>query len=187
VQIHIRLGGNLPEFLHRLHHSGFVIRQHDSDQPGVGPDRASHIVGIDQATAIDGNVRDLAAAIFQMLRRIQHGMMLDGRSNDVITRLRQPEEREVVAFRAAAGKDDFRRLATQQASNRFPCALHRSPCLLSMMMDGRRVAKVLAEVRAHSLENLGQHGSGRVIVEVNPPHRYLYCTVWRGGERVLHR
>src|ERR1700742_3559755 len=38
-------------------------------------------------------------------------------------------------------------------------------------MDGRGVAKLLPEIRAHGLEHLGQKRSCRVIVEVNPAHR----------------
>ena len=54
--------------------------------------------------------------------------------------------------------------------NRFARALDRRPRLLPMMMDGRGVAEVLAEVRPHGLENLGQNRRGGVVVEINPAH-----------------
>ena len=84
--------------------------------------------------------------------------------------LRQSRNRQIVAFGATAGEDDFRRPAPEQRRHRFPRTLHRCPRLLPMMMDGRRVAKVLREVRPHGLKNLRQHWRGRVIVEIDSAH-----------------
>src|SRR5579863_1040896 len=38
------------------------------------------------------------------------------------------------------------------------------------MVDGRGVAEVLREVRAHGLKNLGQYRGCRVIVEIDSAH-----------------
>ena len=45
--------------------------------------------------------------------------------------------------------------AAQQRSHRFARTLHGCSRVLSMMVDGRRVAKMLAEVRPHGLHDLG--------------------------------
>src|SRR5689334_13901966 len=97
-------------------------------------------------------------------------MMLDGGSDHVIAGRNQSENGEVVGFRPPAGKHNFRSPASQQRSHRLTRAFHRGSRLLPMVMDGRRVAEVLAEIWAHGLKNLGQHRRSRVIVEVNSAH-----------------
>ena len=85
-------------------------------------------------------------------------MMLDGRGDDVSPGLSQPENRQIVGFGAAAGENNFRRAATQQSGHRFARALDGCPGLLSMMMDGRGVAEVLAEVRRMASKTSGSTG-----------------------------
>ena len=106
-----------------------------------------------------------------MLARVQHGVMLDGRADDMLSGVDKAENCQVVAFGAAAGKHDFRGAASQQSRHRLARALHRRPRLLSVMMDGRRVAKMLPEVSLHGLKDLGQDGGGGVIVEINAMHK----------------
>ena len=113
--------------------------------------------------------------------------MLDGRRDDVIaglcqTWLCQTEDGEVVSFSAAAGKYYFRSAATQKIRNRFARALHSGTRFLPMMMDGRRVPEMLGEVGPHGLENLGEDGRARVIVEIDPTHEYIFyaCLAVRG-------
>ena len=89
----------------------------------------------------------------------------------------KPEDREVVGLGAAAGEDDLGGAAAEQLGHRLARALDRRPRLLSMMVDGRRVAEVLAEVGPHGLQHLGQHGRGRVVVEIDSAHRCLYFTL----------
>src|SRR5207248_7838960 len=92
--------------------------------------------------------------------------MLDGRRDDVIAGLCQTEDGEVISFGAAAGEYDFRSAAAQKIRNRFARPLHGGPRFLPMMMDGRRVPEMLGEVGPHGLENLGEDGRARVIVEI---------------------
>ena len=105
--------------------------------------------------------------------------MLDGRRDDVIaglcqTWLCQTEDGEVVSFSAAAGKYDFRSAATQKIRNRFARAFDGGPRLLPMMMDRRRVPEMLAEVRPHGLQNFGEDGRGRVVVEIDSAHQSIF-------------
>src|ERR1700726_1501424 len=106
----------------------------------------------------------------------------------MIRGLRHAKDRQVVGFRAAAGKDDLRGAASQERGHRFARALDGRPRLLSMMMDGRSVPKVLPKVGLHGLKDHGQHGCGGVIVEVNAAHSYftiLRRMRTRGKERVV--
>jgi len=108
--------------------------------------------------------------------------MLDGRRDDVIAGLCQTEDGEVISFGAAAGEYDFRSAAAQKIRNRFARPLHGGPRFLPMMMDGRRVPEMLGEVGPHGLENLGEDGRARVIVEIDPTHEYIFyaCLAVRG-------
>ena len=62
---------------------------------------------------------------------------------------------------------------------RFPRPLDRRPGLLSMMMDGRSIPKMLAEIRLHRRQDLWQDGRGGVIVQINAAHRlHAYFTLY---------
>jgi hypothetical protein len=51
-----------------------------------------------------------------------------------------------------------------------------------MMVDGGRVAKVLAKVRPHGLQNLRERRSSRVIVEIDPAHHAVSIVPMCGVE-----
>jgi hypothetical protein len=78
-------------------------------------------------------------------------MVLDGRTDDVITVLYQSGYGEIVSLSAAASENHLCGTATEQSSYRFTSALDRSAGLLAMMMDGRRIPEMLAKVRPHRL------------------------------------
>src|SRR5579859_3540314 len=82
----------------------------------------------------------------------------------------QPGDGEIVAFGAAAGEDDLGSAATKQFCHRLACVLDRRPRLLSVVVDGGGVAKVLRKIRAHGLKHVGQNRSSGIIVEVNAAH-----------------
>src|SRR5713101_6491703 len=105
-----------------------------------------------------------------MLTGQQHGVVLDGRSDDVIAGVREPCNRQIIALGSAAGKDEFGCAASQQRCYRVPRALDRSTGLLPVMVDRRCVAKVLSEIWAHGFEHIRKNRSGGVIVEVNAGH-----------------
>src|ERR1700716_1017281 len=118
-------------------------------------------------------------------------MMLDGRSNDmglVRVVMGEAENCQVVAFSAAAGENDLRGAAPHQGRHRLACALHRRPCLLSMVMDRRRVAEMLSEVALHGLKDLGQHRRRSVIVEVDASHKVtlLFYALWAKADTEGH-
>ena len=80
MEVDVGFGADFPDLFDRLDHSGFIIRQHDGDQLGVGPERAANIVRINQAAPIHRKKRDFDSQLLQMLAGVQHGMMLDGRT-----------------------------------------------------------------------------------------------------------
>src|SRR5882724_4619109 len=98
-------------------------------------------------------------------------MMLNSRSDDMLPRFRKAENCQVIALGAATGKDNLRRPASQQGRYRLARTLHRRPRLLSVVMDGRCVAKALPETGLHSRKDFGQDRRCSVIVEINATHR----------------
>src|SRR5438445_12185294 len=96
--------------------------------------------------------------------------MFDGRGNDMIALSHQSKCGEIVSFRTAARKHDLGGAAAEQCSHGFAGALDGGSRLLSMMVDGGRVAEVLAKVRPHGPQNFGEHRCGRVVVEIDPAH-----------------
>jgi hypothetical protein len=52
-----------------------------------------------------------------------------------------------------------------------------------MMMDRRSIAEMLAEIRLHGGQNLGQDRRGSVIVEVDAAHNILSILRFRVGGR----
>ena len=70
-----------------------------------------------------------------MFAGVKHGVVLDGRSDDMIAGTDQTEDGQIVGFSAATGKHHFGRAASQQRSHGFTRALDGCACLLPMMMD----------------------------------------------------
>ncbi len=92
----------------------------------------------------------------------------------MIARLHQSKQSQIVALGTAAGEDNLRWPAVQQLRNLLARMLHRRARLLALLMNGRRVAKLLEEVGAHRLKHFGKKWSCSVIVEVDPMHFWLY-------------
>ena len=51
MEIHVRLGGNRADFFDRLDAPDLIVRVHDRDEDGVGPNGAANIFRINQAVA----------------------------------------------------------------------------------------------------------------------------------------
>src|SRR5215469_5473793 len=96
--------------------------------------------------------------------------MLDARSNHMVTRSNQPCNSEVVALGSTASENHLGSIAPEQLRDGLARTLNRRPRILSMVMDGRGIAKTLAKPGAHSLKHLGQDRRGGVVVEVNAVH-----------------
>jgi len=155
VEVDIGFGADFPKLLDRLDHARLVVRVHDRDQLGVRPDRPAYVIGIHQASSVHRNKRDFSVTFGELLAGIQDGVMLNGRGNNMIARANQPEDGEVVSLSSTAGENHFSRAATKQGRHRFPGPLDRGTRLLTMMVDGRSVAKVLRKVGAHCIQHFG--------------------------------
>ena len=87
MEVNIGLGGDFADLFHRLQHAGFIVGHHDGDEPRIRAQGPPNVIGIDLAPAVHRNVGNLTARCLQLLTCVQYGMMLDGRSNDVLSGL----------------------------------------------------------------------------------------------------
>ncbi len=93
--------------------------------------------------------------------------------DEVIARLDDARDRQIVGLRAPAGKDDFASAATQKAGHLLPRALHGSPRPLAVKMNRRCIAKVLTKKRPHGRQHLGQKRGGGIVIEIDAAHHNL--------------
>jgi hypothetical protein len=118
--VHVEIGLVLPEragdFVQTLNNPGLIIHLHDRDEEGFGPQRRLNLRRWDNAIGTGLDQRDLKTVALQELQRLQNGLVLDGRRNDVpspglLAMLAQSQDGQTVAFRRAAREDHFLPLA----------------------------------------------------------------------------
>ena len=172
VEIDVRFGGDLADLFYWLEDAGFIVGHHDGDESGIFAQSPADIVGVNLSPAVHRYVGDFTSHLFQVLAGIQHGVMFDGRRNNVVAGAGESEDSQVVAFGATAGKHDLGRTTSYKRRQRLAGSLNGCTRVLSMMVDGGRVAEALTEVGTHRVENLGEDRRGGVIVEVDSAHRF---------------
>ena len=106
---------NASDLLDRLKCAQLVVGVHDRDQHGPRPDGILDIRRIDHARRAHRDKGNGHAPLLQYLGRVQDGVVLNRRGNDVLSmrrvaiaawsRLGNAKQRGIVAFRASAGKD----------------------------------------------------------------------------------
>ncbi len=85
-------------------------------------------------------------------------------------RLKDSEQRQVVALRATGGEDHLRRAAAEERRDRLAGVVDGGAGMLALLMDGAGVAEVLDPERAHRVEDLGEQRRGGVRVHVDAAH-----------------
>src|SRR5439155_22919072 len=73
----------------------------------------------------------------------------------------------IVGFCAAAGENNFRRLASEQRCQAFPCQIDSFSRLGGKRVAAGRIAIALRQKRHHFLDNRRIQRRGGVIIEVN--------------------
>ena len=164
VKVNIGLRGDAADLHYRLRHAGFIVGHHDADELGVGAEGALNVGGIDSSRAIHRHECHFHAVALKLMAGIEHGMVLDSRSDNVIAGGSDAKNRQIICLSPAAGKNDFRRPAIQQCGHTFARAFYRGPGMLPLLMYGRGVAKPLRIVRTHGLQHFRQERRGGVIV-----------------------
>ena len=135
-----------------------LLRVHDGDQDGVGPDGLAHVLGIDQTAAVHRHPGDLVAALLQILHGLEHRVVLDGGGDEVLALLLlgvgRAQDGPVVGLGAAAGEVDLVGLGADGAGDGLPGLLHGAGRAESQAVDGGGVAVLLGEPGEHGLPPL---------------------------------
>src|SRR5581483_7251809 len=99
---------------------------------------------------IYGQILDLETLPRQRLERLQHGVMLDGRGEEMPAALpmqfRHAPNRRVVRLRAARRENDLFRGRVEGLRDDLPRLLHRLPRLHAEAVERGRIAVVCGEV-----------------------------------------
>ena len=80
------------------------------------------------------------------------------------------ENREVAAFGAATGKDDFAWFAAPNVSDAVASIIQKGARAAADVMNAGRVAVDIAKVREHRLFHGRIERSSGVVIEINRPH-----------------
>src|ERR1035438_1074834 len=75
------VGGDLADFLYGLQDACLIVRQHDADQAGLGPDGAQNVRRVDEAAWLRGDKCCLHAAMREALGSFQNSGGLNLRGN----------------------------------------------------------------------------------------------------------
>ena len=169
VQQHALLAADLPDFADRLDRADFVVAVHDRHHHGLLRDRVAQLIEVDQSILPHRQIRHAAAVLFEPLARVQNGLVLGRRRNEVVALLRvhlgRALQRQVVRFRGAAGEHDLFRARSNQVRQLLARLLHgffRRPT--ETVIAAGRVAEILREVRQHGFEHPWIDARCRVIV-----------------------
>ena len=174
VERHALFPGDLADFGDGLNGAHFVVGVHDADESSIVLDGSAHVIGINQAVLINWQVGDLEAEVLlQLLAGVAHGVVLNGRSDDVVAfsqvapRPAHAAQGQVVALGAATGENHLFWLATQDIGHRAPGFVKGFASFLSYPIDARGVAVLGVKIGKHSLHHSGINSGGGGVVQVN--------------------
>src|SRR5215470_13133472 len=101
MEVHIRLGSNLPNLFNWLKYTGLIVGHHDGHQPGIGTQGATHVIWIHEPTSVNWEVGHFTAIRLQMLTCVQDGVMFNGGGDHVIALPHQTENCQIVRLGTA--------------------------------------------------------------------------------------
>ena len=137
----------------RLNGARLVVDVHHADQQRVGAKRRQNGAGIDDASLVRRDERDVEPAAAQLLERLEHGMVLDRRRHDVppVARgRRQAQNRQVVAFRRAARENHIPAAARDDGGDAVAGLFDGGPgATPELMRAAAGIAEVLVQVPQH--------------------------------------
>ena len=163
------LPADRPDLGNRKNGANLVVGIHDADQCGIGPDSLPYLSGGDQPLAVDRQIGNLKAFLFQHLHGMQHRVMLKIGGNEMPlpfprSRRRRTFDRPVVRLGAAGGKIDFRGLGVERFGDLLAGGFQRFFGLAPLRVDARGIAIPLGQIGEHCVENgFGNRGGCRMI------------------------
>ena len=162
------------DFADGLDGAGFVIDVHHGDERGIGAESAGDVGGIDHTVGGDGDIGDRCTFALQLRAGLKDTRVLDTRRDDVVAGgeavAKGAEEREVIGLGAAAGENDFLRIAMEERGHLAAGHLQALPGDLAAIMDTGSVAVHFACDGKERLEDLRRGRSGSVVIEIRTQH-----------------
>ena len=136
-------------------------------------DHSPGLVERDASVAVDAEADDLAPAALQPGAGAGRRRVLDGGGDEPsvpLQRLENAADGEVVRLRATGGEEDLLRVAPERGGDLLSRAGDGVPGADAVGVGARRVSEVLAKERQHRVDDLGEEGSRRVVVQVDGVH-----------------
>ena len=84
VEEHASLAADPADLGDRKDRTDLIVGVHDGDKAGILADGVLHLLRRDRTGGADGQKLDREALFFKLFERVQHGVMLKGRRNDVL-------------------------------------------------------------------------------------------------------
>ena len=136
VEQHARLAADCADRTDRQDGADLVVGVHDGNQARVLADGVFHLLRRHDADGADGEQLDLEALFFELLERVQHGVVLECGRNDVLFALafaetRGGEDGLIVGLAAAGGEVNFARGGVQAFGDAVARAEQRPGRLLA--------------------------------------------------------
>ena len=168
--------GNGSDLGHGLNGADLIVGSHHGDQDGIGPEGGLHRRRVHPALGVHRQVGHLIALLFQVLGRVEDGVVLDGGGNDVpallLTELRHPAQGPVVGLGAAGGEIELLRPGVQTGGDVRPGGFQIGLGLLTKGVETGGIAISLLQMGHHSGQRSGgKPGGGGVIGIEKTGHR----------------
>ena len=172
VEQHARLAADCADLADRQNGADLVVSVHDGNQARILADGALDLLRRHGANGADREQLDGEALFFELLERVQHGVMLKHAGDNVALALcPQPSgggtDRPVVGLGTAAGKEDLPRFTAQSLRNLLPGKLYIPLGMASQGVNAGGVAVLPGQVGQHCLQHRLGHLSGGGIVRID--------------------
>ena len=132
--------GDLRNFRNRLNGADFVVGKHDRNENRLIGNRLFNVGRVHAAVFVDRQVRHLKAVLLEPAARMQHGVMLDNRGNDMVAFFLMRESRAldgpVIALGTAAGEINFILICADRRGNLLAGVIERLVRLAPVIVNG---------------------------------------------------
>jgi len=140
----------------------------------LGRDGGFQLFQVEPSLSIDAEAGYIVPFALELIAEPKDGVMLHGRGDEMVL-LRpggqEAADRQMIAFRAAAGEDNAARFGVHKRRDLLASALDGEAHLLRRMIKAGGVGVAIEEEREHGLHDLGGRLRRGVVIEVDEPHR----------------
>ena len=180
VEQHARLAADGADLADRQDGANLVVGVHDGNQARILADGVFHLLRRHGTDGADGEQLDGEALFFELLERVQHGVVLECGRNDVLFALALAEARGgddglIVGLAAAGGEVDLARGGVQALGDAVARAEQRLGRLLADGVQARGVAVDRFHIGEHGVDRCAAHLGRRGVIRVNCRHCDLLC------------